>query len=149
MATIQQQIEVAAEPALVAANWGRFIRWAHTGPGHLACDELACVDAVRSGLVDFVPAAGGRTTVIFHVERPDAGPAPEELERQLGHDLVMFKDYVERSGLARREVTETERTAFEIESGRKGDTPRHTRVSNEAETHVLAQPLPHVSRTVR
>ena len=63
MATIQQQIEVAAEPALVSSNWGRFIQWAHTGPGHLVCDEVACVDAVRSGLVDFVPAAGGRTTV--------------------------------------------------------------------------------------
>jgi hypothetical protein len=134
MATIQQQIEVAAEPALVASNWGRFVRWARTGPGRLACDELACVDAVRSGLIDFVPKADGQTIVVCHMERPDAGPGAEELQRQLGHDLVMFKDYVERSGLAKREVTETERAAFKIESGRRGDAPRHTRVSNEAET---------------
>ncbi len=134
MATIQQQIEVAAEPPLVASNWARFIRWAHTGPGHLVCDELACVDAVRSGLVDFVPAANGRTTVIFRMEQPDAGPAPEELKRQLGHDLVVFKDYIERSGLVDHKLTETDRAAFEIESGRKGDKPRHTRLSSEGDT---------------
>ena len=84
MATIQQQIEVAAEPALVASNWARFIQWAHTGPGHLVCDDLACVDAVRAGLVDFVPTANGRTTVIFRMDLPEEGPAPEELQRQLG-----------------------------------------------------------------
>jgi hypothetical protein len=134
MATIQQQIEVAADPALVASSWARFIRWAHTGPGHLVCDDLACVDAVRSGLVDFAPAANGRTTVIFRMERPDAEPAPEELRRRLGHDLVVFKDYIERSGLADRGITETERAAFEIESGRKGDKPRHTRLSSEGDT---------------
>jgi hypothetical protein len=134
MATIQQQVEVAAEPALVASNWARFIQWAHTGPGHLICDELACVDAVRSGLVDFVPAANGRTTVIFRMDAPADGPAPEELQRQLGHDLVVFKDYIERSGLVDRKVTDTERAAFEVESGRKGDKPRHTRLSSEEDT---------------
>ena len=134
MATIQQQIEVAADPALVASNWGRFIQWAHTGPGHLVCDELACVDAVRSGLVDFVPTANGRTTVIFRMEVPTDGPAPEELQRQLGHDLVVFKDYIERSGLVDRKISETDKAAFEIESGRKGDKPRHTRLSSEDDT---------------
>jgi hypothetical protein len=134
MATIQQQIEVAAEPALVASNWARFIHWAHTGPGHLVCDELACVDAVRSGLVDFIPAANDRTTVIFRMDAAADGPAPEELQRQLGHDLVVFKDYIERSGLVDREVTDTQRTAIELESGRKGDKPRHTRLSSEEDT---------------
>ena len=134
MATIQQQIEVAAEPAVVASNWGRFIQWAHTGPGHLVCNEVACVDAVRSGLVDFVPAAGGRTTVIFRMERLDGGPPVEELQRQLGHDLVVFKDYIERSGFVDRTVADTERAASEIESGRRGDKPRHTRLSSEDDT---------------
>ncbi len=134
MATIQQQIEAAAEPALVASNWGRFIQWAHTGPGHLVCNEVACVDAVRSGLVDFVPAAGGRTTVIFRMEHAEDGPSLEDLRRQLGHDLVVFKDYIERSGLVDRKVTDTERAAFEIESDRQGDKPRHTRLSSEDDT---------------
>ena len=33
MATIHQQIEVAADPALVRSTWAHFIQWAHTGPG--------------------------------------------------------------------------------------------------------------------
>jgi hypothetical protein len=131
MATIQRQIEVAADPALVSSNWTRFIRWAHTGPGHLVCNDVACVDAVRSGLVDFIPAANGRTTVVFRMEQQDGGPAPEELRRQLGHDLVVFKDYIERSGLVDHKLTETDRAAFEIESSRKGDKPGHTQLSSE------------------
>jgi hypothetical protein len=134
MPTIQQQIEVAADPALVRATWGRFIEWAHTGPGHLVCDELACVDAVRSGLVDFVPSQFGRTTVVFRMEEVEGGPSSEDLRRQIGHDLVVFKDYVERSGLVDRTPTTTEKAAFEVESGRKGDKPRHKRMSSEDDT---------------
>jgi hypothetical protein len=134
MATIQQQIEVAADPALVRSTWGRFIQWAHTGPGHLLCDALACVDAIRAGLVDFVPTQNGRTTVIFRMEEIGDGPPPEEIKRQLGHDLVVFKDYVERSGLVDRKPSAAEESAFEIESDRKGDKPRHTRLSSEEDT---------------
>jgi len=134
MSTIQQQIEVAADPVLVGSTWGRFIQWAHTGPGHLLCDELACVDAVRSGLVDFVPAPNGRTTVIFRMQKEDESPPIDEIKRQLGHDLVAFKDYVERSGLIERKPTQTEETALEIEADRKGDRPRHLRLSSEEDT---------------
>ena len=98
------------------------------------CDDLACVDAVRAGLVDFVPTQNGRTTVIFRMDEVQDGPPPEEIKRQLGHDLVVFKDYVERSGLIQRKPTETEETALEIESDRKGDKPRHVRLSSEEDT---------------
>jgi hypothetical protein len=134
MAFIQQQIEAAADPALVRSTWAHFVQWAHTGPGHLLCDDLACVDAVRAGLVDFVPAANGRTTVIFRLEEIENGIAPAEIKRQLGHDLVVFKDYVERSGLVRRKPTAAEEAAFEIEADRKGDPPRHVRLSSEGDT---------------
>ena len=134
MATIQQQIEVAADPVLVRSTWDRFIQWAHTGPGHLLCDDLACVDAIRAGLVDFVPTQNGRTTVIFRMEEMEAGPPSEELKRQLGHDLVVFKDYIERSGLVDRKPTDAERAAFEVEADRKGDKPRHVRLSSEEDT---------------
>ena len=134
MATIQQQIEVAADSAFVRSTWSRFIQWARTGPRHLLCDELACVDAVRSGLVDFVPTTSGRTTVIFRMEEVQDGPSREEIERQLGHDLVVFKDYVERSGLVDRNPSLVEETAAEIESDRRGDQPRHTRLSSEEDT---------------
>jgi hypothetical protein len=134
MPTIQQQIQIAADPVLVRDNWDRFIQWARSGPGHLACDELACVDAIRSGLVEFVPARFVRTTVIFRLEEVEGGPPAEELQRQIGHDLVVFKDYIERSGLADRMHTETEQAALEHESQRKGDKPRHTRLSSEDDT---------------
>jgi len=134
MTTIQQQIEVAEDPALVRSSWSRFIRWAHTGPGHLVCDEVACVDAVRSGRVDFVPTADGRTTVTFRLDEARDGPPPEEVKRALGHDLVVFKDYVERSGLVDRKPTVVEDRAAEIESDRRGDQPRHTRLSSEEDT---------------
>ena len=140
MATIQQQIDVAADPAFVRSTWDRFIQWARTGPGRLACSELACVDAVRAGLVEFVPARPGGTTVIFRLDAGSGGVSGEELERQLGHDLVTFKDYVERSGLVERDwlpgqaPAATERVAVEVESGRRGDKPRHTRLSGEGET---------------
>ena len=63
-----------------------------------------------SGLVDFAPAQIGRTTVIFRLEETEDGPPPDELKRQIGHDLVVFKDYVERSGLTERKPTETEKS---------------------------------------
>jgi len=142
MATIQQQIEVAGDPGVVRRTWTRFITWAHTGSGRLACDEIACVDAVRSGLVDFVPAAEGRTAVVFRMEEPEVGPGATELRRQLGHDLVVFKDYVERSGLAARRPTEPEEIAAERESGRRGDKPRHGRPSGESDSTFLHSHFP-------
>lgn len=134
MATIQQQIEVAADPALVRSIWTHFVEWAHTGPGHLLCDDLACVDAVRAGLVDFVPAANRHTTVIFRLEEIQEGPGPAEIKRRLSHDLVVFKDYVERSSLVLRKPTAAEEAAFELEADRKGDPPRHVRLSSEGDT---------------
>jgi hypothetical protein len=134
MATIRQQIVVAADPAIVRSAWERFVRWAHTGPGRLACDEVACVDAVRSGLVEFLPAQPGRTTVVFRAEETEGGPGRVELRRQIGHDLVVFKDYIERSGLAGRSRSDTERAAVAVVSGRKGEKPRHTRLSSEDDT---------------
>jgi len=134
MSVIEQKIEVAADPALVAASWARFVQWAHNGPGHLLCTEVVCVDAVRSGLVDFVPAVGDRTTVIFRMEDPAGGLAPEELRRELGHDLVVFKDYIERSGLVDHRPPDGDRAAHDIEAGRRGDRPRHTRLSSEDDT---------------
>ena len=134
MATIQQQIEVAVDPVLVRSTWDRFVHWAHIGPAHLLCDELACVDAVRAGLVDFVPTQDGRTIVIFRMDEVKDGPPSEEIKRQLGHDLVVFKDYIERSGLSERKPTAAEETAFAIESDRRGDKPRHVRLSSEDDT---------------
>jgi hypothetical protein len=142
MAAIQQQIVVAAGPDEVRQTWTRFIHWARTGRSHLTCDEIACVDAVRSGLVDFIPAAGGKTAVIFRMEEPENGPGATELRRRLGHDLVVFKDYVEKSGPAKRRPAQTENVAFEVESGRKGDKPQHESLSSENDTTFFRSHFP-------
>lgn len=134
MAHIQQQIEVAAEPGVVRSTWDRFVQWARTGPGHLTCSELACVDAVRTGLVDFLPAQSGGTTVVFRLDAPADGPSKEELGRQLGHDLVVFKDYVERSGLADRTHAATGRAAAKASAEHEDRAPHHARISGEGET---------------
>lgn len=134
MASIQQQIDVAADPASLRVIWGRFIEWAHNGPGRLVCDELACLDAVRSGLVEFVAVRSDTTTVVFRIEAGEDGPPADEIRREIGHDLVVFKDYVERSGLLDRRHNEAEQAASEFAAGRNGDKPRHTRLSSEDDT---------------
>lgn len=142
MATIQQQIDVAADADHVRQTWSRFVQWAHTGPGRLACDELACVDAVRAGLVDFVPAPGGGTTVVFRLEEQDGGPSPLELRRHLGHDLVVFKDYVERRTPSGRGPSESEEVALETEAARRGDPPRHAQPSSESDATFFSSHFP-------
>ena len=103
------------------------------------------MDAVRAGLVEFAPAQFDRTTVIFRLEESDGGPPVDELKRQIGHDLVVFKDYVERSGLAKRKHTRRG------ESGvRAGVRPQGRQTAPHAPEQrrrhdVLAQPLPHVN----
>ncbi len=142
MATIHQQIEVAEDPAYVRSTWSRFIEWVHTGPGHLLCDELACVDAVRSGLVSFTPAANGRTTVAVRMEQAVGGPSPEDLRRELGHDLVMFKDYVERSGKKLGKPTPLEEREMVAAQDRQQHRPATERQSERDESVAYTDHFP-------
>lgn len=142
MATIHQQIEVAADPAYVRSTWSRFIEWVHTGPGHLLCDQLACVDAVRSGLVRFAPAGNGGTTVAVDMERADGGPSPADLRRELGHDLVMFKDYVERSGRKLGKPTPLEEREMVAAQDRAQHRPAAERQSERDESVAYTDHFP-------
>ena len=64
MSTVNRHIEVEAPPSIALATWSHFVRSVMNGRQRLACDELACIDAVRAGLVAFAPVdGGGRTTV--------------------------------------------------------------------------------------
>ncbi len=142
MATIQKHIAVDAAPSAVGATWSRFIKWAHTGPGRLACDELACFDAVRAGLVRFDTSPSGGTLVVFSIEQMEGGPAADVLERHLGHDLVIFKDYVERGGVASGKPLPPEETVLELEADRHGDAPRHVRLSDESDSTFMISHFP-------
>lgn len=100
MSTVRRHIEVEAPASAALASWSYFARWVRTSHRRLACDELACVDAVRAGMVAFEPAdGGGRTTVTFKVDcDEESGPSCAVLEQNVARDLVVFKDYMERGG---------------------------------------------------
>ena len=142
MATIRREIEVDAAPSVVDAIWKHFIEWAHNGPSRLACDELACVDAVRAGLVTFTPSSTGRTTVVFAYAAEADVPAAEEVGRHLGHDLVVFKDYVERGGHQVGKPTELEERAMVEAQDRHEHRPGHERLSERDEAVAYTDHFP-------
>jgi hypothetical protein len=131
MATIRREIEIEGPPSVVSAGWERFVAWVLIGPRRLLCDEIACVDAVRTGRVSFTPSAGGNTSVTFSLPDADDELPADALGRQLGQDLVVFKDYVERGGMAAGRPTSVEEIALEKDAQRRGDKPRHVRLSSE------------------
>jgi len=113
MSTVRRHIEVDATPAVALSTWSYFVSWIMTGHQRLACDELACVDAVRAGLVAFEPVGGdSRTDVIFNVDYDEEnGPSRAVLEHNVDHDLVAFKDYVEVAGKHAGRPTRAEKAA--------------------------------------
>ena len=136
MATIRREIEVQASPRTIGATWDHFIRRALSGQHKLVCDEFACVNGIDRGNVDFAPTDSGTTRVGFQLDLPDDEPAvPEdELARHMTHDLIVFKDYVERGGVDAGQPTREEEILFEKEADERGDKPRHRRLSAETDT---------------
>ena len=135
MGSIRCEIEVDASPAEVRSTWEHFIKWILNGSRRLVCDEFACVSAVQSGNVTFEPDSDG-TRVAFRLEVPGDEPAPscDELQHRMIHDLLVFKDYIERGGMAAGTPTSVEGITLEHDAGQKGDKPRHVELSSEADT---------------
>ena len=135
MGSIRREIRVGASPAEVEATWDHFIKWILNGGRRLVCDEFACVSAVQSGNVTFEPDDAG-TRVAFQLEVADDEPAPsrEDLERHITHDLLVFKDYIERGGMAAGKPTSVEGITLEHDAGQKGDKPPHHELSSESDT---------------
>jgi len=135
MATIRREIEVDAAPAEVQASWEHFIQWILNGNRKLVCDQFACVNAVDSGSVTFEQNSEG-TKVAFQLEVPDDELAPprEDLEHHVTHDLLVFKDYIERGGMDTGRPTSVEEIALEHDADLKGDAPRHVKLSSENDT---------------
>ena len=95
MAIVHRELEIDAPPSTTRTTWDHFLHWVRTSQHRLACDELACTDAVGSGAVRFEEGSDGRTKVVVEVE-PNGGPDAEVVSQQVIHDLLVFKDYVER-----------------------------------------------------
>jgi hypothetical protein len=95
MPSVHREIHINASPASIRASWEYFLRWVRTSQHRLACDELGCTDAVGSGAVRFEDPGDGGTVMTVDVV-PDSGPSADVLSQQVIHDLLLFKDYIER-----------------------------------------------------
>jgi hypothetical protein len=124
MATLRRRIEVEASPSVTEATWSHFIQAVRRGQGHLSCDDLVCVDAIRTGMITFAPGDGAHTVVEFAFETDgDSQPAVEIVEQNMARDLVVFKDYVERGGSQYGKATDNELRELQGREERK----RHER----------------------
>ena len=135
MSTVRRHIEVEAPPSVALATWSHFVRWIMSGHQRLACDDLACVDAVRAGLVSFEPVGGGgRTTVIFKLDcDEECGPLRDELEQNVARDLVVFKDYIERGDNWVGKPTRAEQQAMIEDQERHSHEQLHRHIGAENE----------------
>ena len=128
MAIVHRELEIAAAPSTTRTTWDHFLVWVRSSQHRLACDELACTDAVGTGTVRFEGAEHGGTRVVVEVES-DGGPPADVVSQQVIHDLLVFKDYVERrqsgSALSAREG----RTRLRDDERR--NEPAHLRLSRE------------------
>jgi hypothetical protein len=144
MSTVHRHIEVEAPPAVALATWSHFVRWIMTGHQRLACDELACVDAVRAGLVSFEAVeGGGRTDVIFNLDCDDEnGPSRDVLEQNVARDLVVFKDYIERGGNHVGKPTRVEKKAMIEDEERHSHEQLHRHIGAEDEPVAYGDHFP-------
>ena len=109
MADVRRSVDVPAPLDEVTDAWERFLDGVLTGKRRLACDEIACVDAVEIGVVGFEQSDAGGTRVTFKVTLPDdlyqgdrLNDERELVDGKIARDLVLFWDYIE-SGEYRHE----------------------------------------------
>ncbi|MEE4274814.1 MAG: hypothetical protein V2J16_02975 [Thermoleophilia bacterium] len=112
MADVRRSVDVPAPLDEVAGAWEHFLDGVLTGRRRLACDEIACVNAVDIGAVSFEDAESGGTRVTFKATVPDDLYDDERLraERDLldgnvARDLVLFWDYIESGDYKRERAT--------------------------------------------
>ena len=109
MNDVRRSVDVPAPLDDVVEAWEHFLDGVLTGKRRLACDEIACVNAVEIGTVGFEMSESGGTRVTFKVNLPDdlyhddrLTAERELLDSNVARDLVLFWDYIE-SGDYRRE----------------------------------------------
>ena len=97
MNTVTRSIEIPAPRAVVADAWEHFLGSVLIGRRRLACDDIACVSAVDSGMVVFDEVTDDRARITLNVPLPEDQPdeARELLEHKASHDLVLFWSYID------------------------------------------------------
>jgi hypothetical protein len=144
MSTILREIEVQGAPSEVGAAWPYFVHWILTGNRRLSCSEFACVSAVDSGTVAFEPLDGDRTRVVFRLDLPDGDPGPsqDDLGHHMYHDLLVFRDYVERGGIEVGKPNHNEVTAAHTSKGRKIDDASYEIAESSDKTRRVPHEFP-------
>ncbi len=97
MTAVRRSIEIPASHAETTEAWRHFLDSVLVGRRRLACDEVACVSATDSGVIEFDALAGDRTRVTLNVAVPEeqTGQERELLEHKASHDLVLFWSYID------------------------------------------------------
>lgn len=128
MAIVHRELEIEAAPSITRTTWDHFLVWVRSAQHRLACDELACTDAVGTGAVRFEGGDHGGTRVVVEVES-DGEPPADVVSQQVIHDLLVFKDYVERGRSDGRSSAREGRTRLHDDERR--NEPAHLRLSVE------------------
>lgn len=96
MTVVRRHVTIHASLSGMESAWERFVDHVLTKRERLACTALVCVDAVRHGMVRFTPD-GDATRASFQLDLDEGQTIDEEeIGRRLMHDLLVFKDHVER-----------------------------------------------------
>jgi hypothetical protein len=97
MITVSRSIEVPAGRADATHAWDQFIESVLIGRRRLACDDVACVSAVETGVVTFEPVDDAHTRLTLNVplSTEESDGAKELLEHKMSHDLVLFWSYLD------------------------------------------------------
>lgn len=134
--TLTREITVDGPLAVVQAAWPAFVQAARRRPGHLTCDELACIDALATGAVAFAARDPQRTVVTATLDEGEAG-LPPDAGRHLARDLVLFKDFAEAACQA--DGTASERPWRAAEERRRQHLPAES-------AHEHDEPLTYTDR---
>ena len=102
MAIVHRELEIEAAPSITRTTWDHFLVWVRSAQHRLACDELACTDAVGTGAVRFEGGDHGGTRVVVEVES-DGGAARRRSE-PAGHPRPAGVQRLRGAGPGRRQI---------------------------------------------
>lgn len=138
MSDVRRSVDVPAPLDDVIEAWEHFLDGVLTGKRRLACDEIACVNAVDIGAVSFEESESGGTRVTFKAALPDdlydadrLDAEHEALEANVARDLVLFWDYIESGDYRRERATHDTALAQHEDELRRTHARRRTLIADQ------------------
>lgn len=138
MSDVRRSVDVPAPLDDVVEAWEHFIDGVLTGKRRLACDEIACVNAVEIRAVGFELSESGGTRVTFRASLPDdlydddrLRAEREVLNAEVARDLVLFWDYIESGDYRRERATHDTALAQHEDELRRTHARRQTAIDDQ------------------